>query len=126
MLQLLLVTPKDNSLGDLAAGLSDHREVDLAYAESGQTALSLVSHTPYDLVVVDETLPDMTGLELVEQVVRTNAMINCATVSPLSEDDFHEASEGLGLIAQLPVEPGKADAEALVERLKAIKGLDSA
>ncbi len=126
MLQLLLVTPKDNSLGDLAAGLSGHGEVDLDYAESGQTALSLVSRTPYDLVVVDEKLPDMTGLELVEQVVRTNAMINCAAVSPLSEDDFHEASEGLGLIAQLPVEPDKADAEALVERLKAIKGLGGA
>ena len=62
MLKLLLVAPKDNTLGELISTLSAHQEVELSIADSGKSALELVSHTPYDLVVVDETLQDMSGL----------------------------------------------------------------
>jgi len=123
MLKLLLVSPKNNTLHELASVLSTHNEVDLSCAESGEIALDLVSRTPYDLVIVDEKVHDMTGLELAERIVRTNAIINCAAVSALSPEDFHEASEGLGLIAQLPTQPQRWDAEDLLERLKTIMGL---
>gem|GEM_PF-165059 len=123
MLKLLVVTSKENRLAELISTLSAHEEVNLSVADSGKKALDMVSNTLYDLVTVDEALQDMTGLELVEGIVRINAMINCAAVSTLSPDDFHEASEGLGLVAQLPAEPKQQDAEDLLERLKAIKGL---
>ena len=123
MLKLLVVTPADNTLHELVSALSTHPEVELSSANSGKTALDLVSHTFYDLVISDEKLPDMTGLELVEGIVRTNAMINCAAVSGLSAHDFHEASEGLGIIAQLPAKPDERDAEELLKQLKAVKGL---
>jgi len=123
MFKLLLVSPKNNTLHELASALSTNSEVDLSCAESGEIALDLVSHTPYDLVIVDEKVHDMTGLELAERIVRKNAIINCAAVSALSPEDFHEASEGLGLIAQLPTQPKRWDAEDLLERLKTIKGL---
>ncbi len=49
--------------------------------------------------------------------------MNCAAVSSLSADDFHEASEGLGVMMQLPLEPDLKDAEKLVEYLKTILNL---
>jgi hypothetical protein len=46
-------------------------------------------------------------------------------VSSLSQKDFHEASEGLGLLMQLPVRPKKAHAEDLVKHLRSIQDLTS-
>jgi hypothetical protein len=55
-----------------------------------------------------------------KKLLSINPMINCAAVSPLPHEAFHEASEGLGVLAQLPVAPGKPDAEKLLRHLKDI------
>jgi len=83
----------------------------------------MLSNTPLDLVVVDEKLGDMTGIEFIETLVSVDPMINCAAVSPLPSDEFHENSEGLGILAQLPVQPGANDAENLLKLLDHLKNL---
>ena len=47
-----------------------------------------------------------------------NAMVNTAVVSPLSDEEFHEASEGLGILGRLPNEPGMNDAGELLRKLQ--------
>lgn len=84
---------------------------------SGRKALSAVSERVFDLLVTDENLGDMTGLELIESLIATQPMLNCAAVSSLSSEGFHEASEGLGVLMQLPAEPGKKEAYELLEHL---------
>jgi CheY-like chemotaxis protein len=123
MLKLLLVSSHKDALSDLASALVEHTDVDLSWAESGKTALQKASITTPDLIITDEMLGDMTGLEFASQLLTVNPMINCAAVSCLSPDKYHEASEGLGLLVQLPVKPGKTHAEELLQRLKYIKGL---
>ena len=123
MFKLLLVTPLRDSFAGLASALRSNEEVELSWAESGVIALAIVTDTPVDLVVVDEFLGDMTGLEFAERMLSVNPMINCAAVSPLSPKQFHEASEGLGLLAQVPAVPHKEHAEKLLQRLKEVKGL---
>lgn len=88
---------------------------------SGHRALSAASEDVFDLLVTDENLSDMTGLELIESVITSQPMLNCAVVSTLSSADFHEASEGLGILMQLPAEPGKKEADQLLEHLKKIQ-----
>ncbi len=122
VIKLLLVTPTRNSFRSFAAALDTDDDVALSWAESGKKALAESSKTLYDLVVIDETLGDMTGLELAEKMLYVNPMINCAAVSMLSSKDFHEVSEGLGLLAQLPKNPDREHAENLLERIKNIKG----
>jgi len=123
MLKLLLVSPDKNSLYGLASALVDHADVDLSWAESGETALEIASDSAIDLVVTDESLGDMTGLEFAGRLLSVNPMINCASVSRLSPEKFHEISEGLGLMVQLPIQPGKEHAEELLQRLKNLKML---
>ncbi|NVM23004.1 MAG: response regulator [Desulfobacterales bacterium] len=123
MVKLLLATPDRKSLSELASALEEHYDVDLTWAESGANALDIISHTAVDLVIADEKLGDMTGLEFAERLVLVNPMVNCALVSPLSAKDFHDASEGLGLMAQLPIRPGEKQAEDMLQRLKKLKGL---
>ena len=45
----------------------------------------------------------------------TPALINLAVVSSLSGEEFHEASEGLGILAQVPPEPTAADGKMLAD-----------
>ena len=123
MIRLLLVTPYKNSLLKLASAMEKYNDVELTWIDSGQKALDKLSKTSMDLVVTDKELGDMTGLEFVEKLVRVNPMINCAVLSSLPSDEFHEASEGLGIFAQLPLRPGKADAEKLLNDLRKLKDL---
>ncbi len=123
MLKLLLVSPDKDSLSSLASALVEHGDVDLSWAKSGQSALEIASDTEIDLVVTDEELGDMTGLEFAGRLLSVNPMINCAPVSRLSSENFHEVSEGLGLMAQLPVQPDKERAEELLQCLRYIKDL---
>jgi len=123
MIKLLLVTPDKGPFNEFALALAHNDDVELAWAESGQRALDMLSNTPLDLVVVDEKLGDMTGMEFIETLVSVNPMINCAAVSPLPSDEFHEISEGLGILAQLPVQPGANDAEKLLKLLNHLKNL---
>jgi len=123
MIKLLLVTPDKGPFNEFALALAHNDDVELSWAESGQRALDMLSNTPFDLVVVDEKLGDMTGMEFIETLVSVNPMINCAAVSPLPSDEFHEISEGLGILAQLPVQPGASDAENLLKLLNHLKNL---
>lgn len=125
MLRLLLVSPEKDSLSGLASALVEHDDVDLLRAESGEAALGIASDTAIDLVAADEDLGDMTGLELAGRLLSVNPMINYASVSRLSPEKFHEASEGLGIMAQLPMQPGKEFAEPLLHQLRKIKNLTS-
>ena len=117
--QLLFVTTQQNRFAALQAEI-EARNGSVARAASGNQALETLRKTPADLVVVDEDLGDMPGLTFVERLVAVNPMINCALVSSLSEKAYHEASEGLGILMQLPTEPDRGDAERLMAHLNQI------
>ncbi len=123
MYKLLLISPDKDALSTLAQALEAQENVDLSRAESGSEALQMASDTAFDLVVTDEKLGDMTGLDFANRLLSVNPMILCAAVSPLSPKDFHEASEGLGLLPQLLPKPGEKEAYALLQNMKALKAL---
>ena len=123
MIKLLMVTPEKMLFNEFALALAQYDDVDLSWAGSGQKALEIASVTPLDLVVVDEKIGDMTGIEFIEAIVSRNPMISCAAVSPLPSDEFHEVSEGLGILEQLPAPPGAKDAENLLKRFNHLKNL---
>ena len=98
MLKLLLVSPDENVFSGLTLALTEHDDVEWVRAESGENGLDMASSDAVDLVVTDENLGDMTGLEFASRLLSLNPMINCASISGLSPKEFHEASEGLGLL----------------------------
>jgi DNA-binding NarL/FixJ family response regulator len=123
MIKLLLVSSKQETLNEFWAALQKYSDLELLRTDSGEQALKTAAQSNLDLVVVDEYLGDMTGLEFVGRLVTINPMVNCALTSSLSHDSFHEKSEGLGVMAQLPLDPGQEEAEKLVQRLRRIKNL---
>jgi two-component SAPR family response regulator len=123
MVKILLVTSERDPFSEFAGVLKQKDDVELSRAATGQEALEAISVNPVDLVVVNENIDDMTGIEFMKKLLSINPMINCAAVSLLSPEEFHEASEGLGVLMQLPVSPGKQDAQNLLQRLNDLKNL---
>ena len=121
MIKILLVTSEKEPFSEFSTVLKQKDDVELSWAANGQEALEEIPDTPVDLVVVNENIGDMTGIEFMKKLLPINPMINSAAVSPLSPEEFHEASEGLGVLVQLPVDPGKFEAEDLLKRLKNLK-----
>ena len=120
MIHILIAGMDRSSMSAFKTALEES-DAQTTYLESGREALLMVSEKVFDLLVTDEKLRDMTGLELIESVITSHPMLNCAAVSSLSPGDFHEASEGLGILMQLPVEPGNREADLLLEHLKKIQ-----
>jgi len=122
IINILLASRDKASMSAFKAGLEEN-QVQTAWAQSGSNAIAKLTEGNFDLVVTDENLGDMTGLEFIEKVISKNPMVNCAAVSSLLPADFHEASEGLGILMQLPVRPGQEEAEKLLGQLKNILNL---
>ena len=123
MIKILLVTSEKEPFLEFANILKQKDDVELFWTLTGQETLEAISDNPVDLVIVNENLGDMTGIELMKKLLPINAMINCAAVSSLSSEEFHEASEGLGVLVQLPSNPGEFEAEDLLKRLRNLKDL---
>ena len=122
MIRILIVGSDKHVFADLTSFLKKKADIDISWAENGQIALNIISDNSFDLAIADDQLPDMTGLDFVQKLVSINPMINSALVSRLSHDKFHEQTEGLGILAQLPKKPDEKHAKDLLEQLKKIIG----
>lgn len=121
---IVLITVKDFSrFAALVARLRREQDIELVPATTGAAGLKVLKTKRIDLVIVDEQLDDMDGIALVKQVVKINPLVNTALVSSLAADEFHEATEGLGVLMQLPSHPLESDAEALLAVLTKIGAL---
>lgn len=123
MLQIIIATCRPDAMRSFTKALSSDPEVHFVGLASGAEVLNAVRTSPPHLVVVDSTLPDEGPLALVSKLLQVNAMVNTAVVSPLSEDEFHEATEGLGILGRIPECPGSGDAAELIRKLKQVLGM---
>jgi DNA-binding NarL/FixJ family response regulator len=120
MLKILLATPQQERFKVLQSELSLRHPTDFCHAADGQAALDAVLKMDVHLVVVDEDLGDMPGVELVRRLLGVNALIHSVLVSTESPEDFHEHTEGLGVLMALPKNCGAAEAVRLIEGLKGL------
>jgi DNA-binding NtrC family response regulator len=122
-LNIVLVTGTPEAMTDLFRALQRYQAITVGNAATPQHALAAIQAGTVDVLVVDETVGETSGLQFVREVVSRYPLINCALVSSLPADDFHEATEGLGIFLQVPVQPGTETAEKLVVVLDKIYGL---
>lgn len=123
MLNILLVGKDPVSLEDFAAELSRREGLRVSRAASEKEAWGLLGSYKVDVVVTDEKLDEGSALPFVNDLTKQQPLINCAMVSDLAPKDFHEATEGLGVFMQLPVNPGAEEAAKMVQLLESIDAL---
>jgi DNA-binding NarL/FixJ family response regulator len=122
-LTILFVAKDFSRFSVLVSRLQREQEIRLVPAATGVAGLEQLKGKPMDVVIVDEQLDDMSGIEFVKQLVMVNPLVNTAIVGEQSKKEFHEATEGLGVLMQLPRHPQERDAEALLAILDKISGL---
>ena len=123
MNQMLLIGQAGGNIAGYSSILTEEFGVTITSVELGRTALEIVQKQNFSLTIVDEKLPDYTGLEFVETLVQVNPMMLCALISDQTAEDFHELSEGLGVLAQLPFTPNKEDIAVLLTKLGKVTNL---
>ena len=119
MKKFLIITQQTDKFTELAKGLSDGKTNDIVWADSVATARP-AAFGLVDLIIIDENLDGQSGLIIAKDMIRVNALAHLALVTTLSPEEFHEASEGLGVLTSLPPHPGAKDAERLLNALAAL------
>lgn len=96
MLSIVLVGKEKASLAGLAGELAAHEKIVVSQVASGREVMEVIDNSKVDVVVTAEDLADGPALPFVQELIKKQPLINCAMVSSLSPEDFHEATEGLG------------------------------
>lgn len=123
MSNILLVSKESAPLADFGTELLNTKGVDVAQVAAGDEALGLIAEGKVKVVVVGELLADGLALDFVKRLMKEHPLIDCAMVSSLSPEEFHEVTEGLGLFMQLPVCPGVDEATKMLKLLNSIRAL---
>ncbi|OGR39483.1 MAG: hypothetical protein A2051_02770 [Desulfovibrionales bacterium GWA2_65_9] len=114
-MHILIVTRRASELSDFADALAKGTGAQLRFTNGWVNAKATLKTIPPAFVVLDEGLNGGPPLELARELIQVNAMVNIAVVSALGAEAFHEASEGLGILAPVPVQPTAADGAALAK-----------
>ncbi len=76
----------------------------LAIDDEPSVTLSLIDVTsdPYDVIIVDQKMPDLTGIELVEAIRKRGISGKIIVVSAYLSDEVREAYERLDVHVMFP------------------------
>lgn len=121
MKQILAVSSDELVFNKMNQYLSKHEDVTVTSIHTGDEALKKIKDTSFDLVIAEETLSDMGGVDFVKKCIAINFMINCVLTGSKTPEKFHEDTEGLGVLMQLPASPNREDVEQLLKYLDKIQ-----
>jgi DNA-binding response OmpR family regulator len=123
MLNIILVSTRQNTLNSFINALQSDQDVSLDLQDSPAAVLDQVRQQAPHLVIIDDHLEKMVPQDLAMELLQVNALVNIVMISNMGEEDFHEATEGLGLLPRIPSPPGAEDAPVLLGRLREMPGL---
>ena len=120
---ILFVCENKEQFQSFKKPLLENDKVRVQEVFSAEEALERVKQEKIEALVCSQTLPDMAGLEFLKQLVKVNPLINTALVSDLSGKDFHEVTEGLGVLMQIPSAMGEEQGRELLDKLAKVASL---
>ena len=123
MMNVLLAAGDARGFAQFESALKTRQSVVVKQVASTAEATEVLESGWASVVVFAAELADGPALPAVKEVMKRFPLVNCAMVSPLPAAEFHEATEGLGLFMQLPVDPGAAEAAEMVALLDKITAL---
>jgi DNA-binding response OmpR family regulator len=115
---MLLVTSRATLLESFAQALRSDHNVELITIDSAEAAVEAAVRLVPVMAIIDQELPGGDALEIVQRMLSINAFIHTAVLTDMDEALFHERSEGLGILAGLPLVPDSGDAEGLLVKLR--------
>jgi CheY-like chemotaxis protein len=111
-----LLVVEDNAAEQLSiVQLLDHDDIDIATAATGAEALTRLRDQPFDCVVLDLRLPDMTGFEVLEQIRDDDSLPDLPVVVFTGRELSAEEDARLHTMARSVVVKGVESPERLLD-----------
>lgn len=117
---IVVVSPQVDKWKDFSTELGHRCRTDVTGVRSATEAVDAAREKRPVIMIIDQDLGDMPGIELVPRLLQINAMIHMAMVSDLPEEIFHDQTEGLGILMKLSPLPSRQEAAQLCERLSGV------
>jgi DNA-binding NtrC family response regulator len=92
----ILVVDDEDVIRDVCCQILEDEGYEVETASSGVEALRLVSDEPFDAVITDIMMPDMSGLEFLEIIKRTSMDICSVVITGLGTFEMATQSDRLG------------------------------
>jgi DNA-binding NtrC family response regulator len=92
----VLVVDDEEVIRDVCVQILEAEGYMVTTASNGREALHQVSQNPFDVVVTDIMMPDMSGLELLEVLKSTSLNISTVVITGLGTFDMATQSDRLG------------------------------
>lgn len=119
-MRIAIVTQRKEALSAFAEGLASHG-VTIDWIAAPQDAVDQARMYPRDMVILDDQSGNFRAC--LSDLLMANALIHTAVITAIPPEQFHEESEGLGVLCSLPPSPRQEHADELVEKLRGILGL---
>jgi CheY-like chemotaxis protein/signal transduction histidine kinase len=111
-----LLVVEDNPAEQLSVReLLGHDDVDLTVASTGEEALAVANEQPFDCMVLDLRLPDMTGFEVLERLRDTPSLTELPVVVFTGKELTSEEDARLRMLARSVVVKGVESPERLLD-----------
>jgi HAMP domain-containing protein/CheY-like chemotaxis protein/signal transduction histidine kinase len=111
-----LLVVEDNPAEQLSIReLLGHQDIQVSVAATGAEALAAIAEQPYDCMVLDLRLPDMTGFEVLERMRDTPALSDLPVVVFTGKDLSSEEDARLHTLARSVVVKGVESPERLLD-----------
>ena len=121
-MHVILASARPGRLATFAGTLARTTTAQVEIVASWDEVLHRVRTAPPAVLVIDEDLDEADPLDRARELLRVDPWVHVAVVTPLDGAAFHEAAEGLGIVAPIPPEPGADDAESLARTLVGLPG----
>lgn len=120
MKKILFASSKEDRFNEVKKAFSKKGVYEVLDSDSKDKTLEIVSNQFITLVVIDEALTDISGFDLCQEIIKINAMTNTTILSSLPDNQFHDTTEGLGVLMKLPLTPSMDDGVKLEKYLDKI------
>ena len=114
---ILFISERPEKLSAFIHALKANKAVNLLSASAVEDGIGMAEYHAPALIIVDEQIGALSGLDLVRRLIKVNAFLNTVVLSSLPDEDFHLHTEGLGILAKLSIQPGEKEADRIFNLL---------
>ncbi len=97
----LLIVDDESDIREFARNFFKKRQIDVFVASGGRQALEIITNEKPGLVLLDVRMEEMTGIEVLQEVRKSNPSIKVIMVSGVEDQETINQANALGVIGYI-------------------------
>jgi DNA-binding response OmpR family regulator len=97
----LLIVDDESDIREFARNFFKKRQIEVSVASGGRQALDLIAQENPDLVLLDVRMEEITGIEVLRELRKTNTSIKVIMVSGVEDEETIKEANLLGVVGYI-------------------------